>query len=172
MKNTLFKSTFILLIGGIITKILSMIIRIVLSRMLGENLGSYMIIIPTFTLLISLASLGLPGAISKLVAEEKRNNKNLVFSIIPITLLFDLFIIAIIILLSDFISTKLLHLEGYKYVIISMGLVLPYFLKKGIINAVIFIILTNIISELTSILVLFIFLPKNFSISKKDFKLN
>lgn len=213
MKNTLIKSTFILLIGGIITKILSMIIRVVLSRMLGENLGSYMIIMPTFTLFISLASLGLPQAISKLVAEEKRNNKNLVFSIIPVTLIFDLFILIVIILSSDFISTKLLHLEGYKYVIISIGLVLPfidissvlrgyffgkqkmvphvvsniiedlvrliiififlpYFIKKGIINAVIFIILTNIISELTSILVLFIFLPKNFTISKKDFKLS
>ena len=210
MKNTLIKSTTILLIGGVITKILSMIIRVVLSRELGNELGSYMIIMPTFTLLISLASLGLPSAISKLVAEDKRNNKNLVFSIIPITLLFDFLIIIIIILLSDFISTKLLHLNNYKYVIISMGLVLPfidissvlrgyffgkqkmiphvvsnivedivrliiiviflpYFLNKGIINAVIFIILINVVSELTSILVLFFFLPKNFSINKKDF---
>ena len=212
MKNTLIKSTVILLIGGVITKILSMIIRIVLSRYLGDELGSYMIIMPTFNLLISLASLGLPSAISKLVAEEKRNNKNLVFSIIPITIIFDILIIIIIALLSDIISS-ILHLEGYKYVIISMGLVLPfidissilrgyffgkqkmiphvvsnviedlvrliviiiflpYFLKKGIINAVIFIILTNIVSELTSILVLFIFLPKNFNISKKDIKPN
>ena len=212
MKNTLIKSTFILLVGGVITKILSMVIRIVLSRYLGDELGSYMIIMPTFTLLISLASLGLPQAISKLVSEEKRNNKNLVFSVIPVTITFDILIIIIIILLSDFI-TNILHLEGYKYVIISMGLVLPfidissilrgyffgkqkmiphvvsnviedlvrliviiiflpYFLKKGIINAVIFIILTNIISELSSILVLFIFLPKNFTISKKDIKPN
>ena len=214
MKNTLIKSTIILLIGGIITKILSMIIRIVLSRLLGtDGVGYYMILMPTFNLLIALASLGLPNAISKLVSEETRNNKNLVFSIIPITMAFDITIIVVITLLSEFIATNLLHNQDYKYAIISMGLVLPFidlssvlrgyffgkqkmiphvisniikyiirltlmiigiphFLKKGIMTAVIYIILTNIISELTSILILFIFLPKNFTIKKSDFKIN
>lgn len=214
MKNTLIKSTVILLIGGIITKILSMVIRVVLSRMLGtEGIGSYMMLMPTFSLLISLASLGLPQAISKLVAEDTRNNKNLVFSIIPVTITFDIIIIITITLLSDFIATNLLHNPNYKYAIISMGLVLPfidlssvlrgyffgkqkmvphvvsnvledvvrlllliigipYFLSKGLMNAIIYVILVNIISELSSILVLFIFLPKNFTISKKDFIMN
>lgn len=211
MKNTLLKSTFILLIGGILTKILSMIIRIVLSRYLGsDGMGMYSMLMPTFTLLISLASLGLPTAISKLVSEEKRNNKNLVFSVIPVTMLFDIIIIITIIFLSDFISLKLLHNINYKYPIIAMGLVLPfidlssvlrgyffgkqkmiphvtsnvvedivrlslliiflpYFLSKGIIHAITYVILVNIVSELSSILVLFIFLPKNFVIHKKDF---
>ena len=214
MKNTLIKSTIILVIGGIITKILSMIIRISLSRLLGtEGIGIYMMLMPTFNFLIALASLGLPSAISKLVAEDTRNNKNLVFSIIPVTLIFDFLIIISTIFLSDFIANNLLHNESFKYPIICMGLVLPfidlssvlrgyffgkekmiphtvsnivedivrliliivgipYFLKKGIMVAVIYVILTNIISELSSILVLFLFLPKNFSISKKDFKIN
>ena len=214
LKNTLVKSTIILLIGGTITKILSMLIKIVLSRILGtEGVGTYMMLMPTFTFLISLASLGLPSAISKLVAEDKRNNKNLVFSIIPVTMTFDIVIIFTVIFLSDFIATTLLHNPDYKYPIIAMGLVLPfidlssvlrgyffgkqkmvphavsnviedavrllitvlflpYFLKKGIMVAVTYIILTNIVSELTSILVLFFFLPKNFSISKNDFKMN
>lgn len=214
MKNTLVKSTIILLIGGTITKILSMLIKIVLSRILGtEGVGTYMMLMPTFTSLISLASLGLPSAISKLVAEDTRNNKNLVFSIIPVTMIFDVIIILVVTLLSDFIATNLLHNPAYKYPIIAMGLVLPfidlssvlrgyffgkqkmvphaisnviedavrlvitilflpYFLKKGIMVAVTYIILTNIVSELTSILVLFFFLPKNFNISKKDFKMD
>ena len=214
MKNTLIKSTIILIIGGIITKILSTIIRIVLSRLLGvDGIGYYTILMPTFNLLIALTSLGLPTAISKLVSEDTRNNKNLVFSILPITIIFDIIVIIIVTLSSSFIATNLLHNSDFKYAIISMGLVLPfidlssvlrgyffgkqkmiphvisniiedivrlmlliigipYFLKKGIINAVIFIILTNIISEITSILVLFIFLPKNFTIKKEDFKIN
>ena len=72
MKNTFLKSTIILLIGGFITKILGMIIKIVTNRLLGSvGLGIYMLITPTFMLLITIAQLGFPIAISKLVAEEK-----------------------------------------------------------------------------------------------------
>lgn len=214
MKNTLMKSTLILVIGGAITKILSMVIKIVLSRLLTTyGVGIYYLILPTFSLLISLTSLGLPMAISKLVSEGGRNNKRLLFSLIPVTLGFDLLVIIILILSSDFIANNLLHNINYKYIIIAMGLVLPfidlssiirgyffgkermiphvisnitedfvrlilliigipYFIKKGIYNAIIYVILVNIVSELISILVLYLFLPKNFVINKKDLKIN
>ena len=65
------------MLGGAITKILGMIIKIVTNRLIGvEGLGVYMLITPTFMLLIAIAQLGFPIAISKLVAEEKNNNKN------------------------------------------------------------------------------------------------
>src|SRR5574344_116694 len=109
MKNKLIKSTIILIIGGLITKILGMIIRITLSRLLGtEGIGMYMIIMPTFTLFIAISQFGFPIAISKLVSEEKRNNKNLIFSIIPLSLIINFIIIIIIFLLSNFISETLL----------------------------------------------------------------
>jgi stage V sporulation protein B len=57
-----------------------------------------------------------------------------------------------------------------RLIILSIGI--PYFLKKGLEYAMAFIVLSNIISELTSILVLFFFLPKNFKITKKDIKPN
>lgn len=46
---------------------------------------------------------------------------------------------------------------------------IPIFLTKGIEYAVAFIVLSNIISEITSIIVLFFFLPKNFKLERKDF---
>lgn len=214
MKNKLIKSTIILMIGGLLTKILGMIIRIVMSRLLGsEGIGLYMMIMPTFSLCIGISIFGLPTAISKLVAEDNKNNKNLVFSLLPISIIINFIIIIILIVLSPFISTYLLKQSILKNSIICIGLVLPfisisnmlrgyffgkermiphvisniiedlvrlivisvgvpYFLIKGINYAVSFIILSNIISELTSILILFIFLPKNFSIKKSDFKIN
>ena len=61
------------MLGGAITKILGMIIKIVTNRLIGvEGLGVYMLITPTFMLLIAIAQLGFPIAISKLVAEEKK----------------------------------------------------------------------------------------------------
>ena len=52
--------------------------------------------------------------------------------------------------------------------LITLMIGIPIFLKNGIESAVSFIVLSNIISEISSILVLFLFLPKNFKITKND----
>ena len=71
MENRFIKTTFILLIGGFLTKILGMIIKITMTRFLGtEGIGLYMLIMPTFNLLIALAQFGFPTVISKIVAED------------------------------------------------------------------------------------------------------
>lgn len=210
-KSKFIKSTIILLIGGFITKILGMIIKIITSRLLGtEGIGIYMLITPTFSLFIAIAQLGFPVAISKLVAEETKNNKNLVFSIIPISILINTIILFLIFISGDFIANTLLHEPRTKLAIICIGFVLPFisissivrgyffgkekmlphvvsnvledivrmiililgipiFIKNGLEFAVAFLVLSNIISELTSILILFFFLPKNFKMHKKDF---
>ena len=210
-KSKFIKSTFILLIGGFFTKILGMLIKIVTTRLVGtEGMGLYMLIMPTFTLLIGVAQMGMPIAISKLVAEDRRNNKNLVFSSLPISIGINIIIMIILIFTSKFISNNLLHDSRCQLAITSIGLVLPFisissilrgyffgrqkmiphvisnitediirliilflgipfFLLKGIQYAVAFIVLSNIISELTSIFVLFFFLPKHFTLKKTDF---
>mgnify|MGYP001120181281 FL=1 len=202
------------MLGGAITKILGMIIKIVTNRLIGvEGLGVYMLITPTFMLLIAIAQLGFPIAISKLVAEEKNNNKNLVFSSLPISLTINIIIMIILLFSSSYISNNLLHDKRTLYAIRSIGFVLPFIsissilrgyffgkqrmfphiisnvtedavrlitiiigvpiaLKKGIESAVSFIVISNIVSELSSIVVLFFFLPKNFKITKEDISPN
>jgi len=209
-KNKFIKYKIILLIGGFVTKILGMIIKIVMSRIVGtEGIGLYMLINPTFVLLIAICTLGMPTAISKLVSEDKRNNKKLVFSAIPIAIIIDILLMVIIFLSAKFISNNLLHEPRSYYPILSIGFVLPFisissilrgyffgkqkmfphvlsnviedatrlvsillftplFLIKGIEFAVSFLVLSNIISELTSIFILFFFLPKNFNLTKND----
>lgn len=211
-KSKFIKSTIILIAGGFLTKLLGMLIKIVMTRLLGtKGIGTYMLISPTFTLLIGLASLGMPVAISKLVAEDKRNNKNLVFSAIPIVMIINILIIIILIFITPIIANKLLNEPKTYYAIMAIGMVLPfisissilrgyffgkekmiphvvsnitedivrliiiaigipYFLKKGLEYAMAFIVLSNIASELTSIFILFFFLPKNFQITKNDLR--
>ena len=78
MKEKFIKSTIILTIGGFLTKILSMFIRILMTRVIGiDGIGLYMLVMPTFNLLITLSSLSMPLAISKIVSEDNRNNKRL-----------------------------------------------------------------------------------------------
>lgn len=213
-KSKFVKSTIILIIGGFITKILGMIIKIVMTRLIGtKGIGIYMILSPTFMLLITLAQLGLPIAISKLVSEDKRNNKNLVASALPISIFVNIIIMFLLFCFAKVLANNLLHEPRVYLGILAIGFVLPFisissiirgyffgkqkmiphvisnitediirliililgipiFLKKGIEVTIMFIVLSNIASELTSILILFFFLPKKFKITKDDIKPN
>lgn len=212
MKEKFILSTIILLIGGFLTKILGMIIKIVMTRLMGtEGIGLYMMILPTFSLFIALAQFGFPIAISKLVAEDTKNNKKLFFSIIPMSIIINVILILFIIIIAPFLSTNLLHDKRCTLGILAISLVIPlttlssicrsYFfgkekmlphvisnliedivrlgliiigipfvINKGLEYAVCYVILTNIVSELSSILILFFFLPKKVKITKQDIK--
>lgn len=211
-KEKIIKSTIILMIGGLITKLLGMFIRIIMTRTIGiEGMSIYMLIFPTFSLFMTLSQLSFPVSISKLVSEDKHNNKRLVFSTIPLSLLLNLFLMIILIFIAKPISIYLLKDERCYLPILSIALVLPfdslsnllrgYFFGKermfphvishifeqlvrltlivvtipkllniNLIYAVSFLVLVNLISEALSIFILLLFLPKNFTVKKDDFK--
>ena len=76
-KNKFIKSTLILIIGGFISKIMAMVIRIILTRVVGtEGIGLYMLVLPTFVLFITLGNMGVTTSLSKLVSEQKKITKN------------------------------------------------------------------------------------------------
>lgn len=210
MKEKFIKSTIILLIGGLLTKILGMIIKIIMSRLIGtEGLGIYMLILPTFSLFIGISQFGMPVAVSKLVADDNKNNKKIFSSVLPIIIIVNIILIIIIIIIAPTLANKFLHNSDTYYGLLAISLVIPFtsissicrsyffgrekmlphvisnlvediarlvlmilfipfFIEKGIKYAVCFIILSNIISETLSIIVLLIFLPKNVNITKKD----
>ncbi|WP_100406580.1 stage V sporulation protein B [Bacillus solitudinis] len=77
-KQTFLKGTFILIIAGLITRLLGFVNRIVVARIMGaEGVGLYMMAVPTLLLVITLTQLGLPVAISKLVAEAEASGDRL-----------------------------------------------------------------------------------------------
>ena len=210
MKEKFMKSVLILLIGGLLTKVLGMIIKIVMSRMIGtEGLGLYMMVLPTFSLFIGIGQFGLPTALSKLVAEKRKNNIRLFFSILPISIVINLLLILTIIIIAPTLANTLLHDSRCYLSILVIAVVIPFtslssicrsyffgkeqmaphvisnlvedvvrltlmiigipfFLPKGLEYAVCYIILSNVISEGASILILFIFLPKKVQIKKED----
>ncbi len=210
-KETFIKSTIILMIGGFITKLLGMIIKIVMSRLMGsEGIGLYMLVLPTFSLFIGLGQFGLPIALSKMVAEDRKNNKKLFSSLLTTSLAINIFLIIFLILFTPILANKLLQEERSYLPILAMAVVIPLtstssivrsyffgkqrmfphvfsncledivrlilmfiliplFLPKGLEITVTVVILSNVISELTSILVLFFFLPKNTSYRLEEF---
>ena len=127
MKEKFIISTIKLLIGGLLTKLLGMIIKIFMSRLMGvEGLGIYMLILPTFSLFIALAQFGFPTALSKLIAEDSKNNKRLFFSLIPISLVINILLIILILFISPTLANNLLHDNRCIYGIYAIGLVIPF----------------------------------------------
>ena len=209
MKNKFIKSTLILIIGGFFTKLLGMVIKIVLTRLVGTTgIGLYSMIMPTFLLLINISQLGLPTALNVLISSDKYNTKNLVFTSIIISLTINLIIFLLLLFTINYLSINMLNDERLRFGLLSIGFVLPFitvsnclrsyffakermwphvitniiedlvklilivvgspfFLSKGFEYLVAYIILTNIASELSSIII-FLFLIPNFKCSKKD----
>lgn len=210
MKEKFINSVIILLIGGLLTKLLGMLIKIIMSRLIGtEGLGLYMMVLPTFSLFIGIGQFGLPTALSKLVAEKRKNNIRLFFSILPIALIINLVLIITIIIIAPVLANTLLHDSRCYLPILAIAVVIPFtslssicrsyffgkeqmaphvisnlvedivrltlmilgipfFLPKGLEYAVCYIILSNVVSEGISILILFLFLPKKIQIKKED----
>ena len=172
-KESFIKSTLILIIGGFFTKILGMFIKIITTRYIGlEGMSIYMLILPTFSLFLALSQLSLPTSISKLVGEEKYNNKNLIFSSIPIIIITDIILISIILLTGNFIANNLLKDSRCYLPIIAICLVLPFeaisnmlrgyfFGKQKMLPHVISHILEQIIRLTLTIILIPILLKKN-----------
>ena len=209
-KETFIKSTVILIIGGAITKALGMFIKIIMNRIVGvEGISLYMLIFPTFSLFMTISQLGFPIAISKLVAEETHNNKKLIFSIIPFSLILNLFLMAVIIMIAPVLANDLLKEPKALYPILAIALVLPFdslssilrgfffgkqkmmphtisliteqitrltlivlitptLLEKSITYAVTGLVLVNMLSELSAIVMLSFFIPNKRNIRKKE----
>lgn len=139
MKEKFIKSTIILVIGGFLTKILGMIIRIITTRIIGlEGTGLYMIVMPTYGLFITIATLSLPIAISKLVSENTRNNKKIVLGIIPIAMVINVLILFVLVFISPFISGNLLHNNKLYIPIVAMATTLPFITISNIIRGYFF----------------------------------
>jgi len=167
MKNKFIKSTLILIIGGFITKLLGMTIKIVMTRLIGtEGIGLYSMIMPTFLLLNSIAQLGLPTALNVLISNGKFNTKSLVSTAIIISLSIDFLIIIFLIISSNYLSTNLLNDSRLKVCLLSIGFVLPFITISNCLRSYFFAkermyphVITNIIEDLVKLIFIIIGIP-------------
>ncbi|MBQ8902277.1 MAG: oligosaccharide flippase family protein [Bacilli bacterium] len=166
-KNIFIKSTIILILGGVITKILGFIIRIIYTRIVGaEVIGLYSLVMPTYSLLITIATLALPTTISKLIAEGNHNNVKIVSTSTILIMLINLVVVIFMLISAKFIAINLLHEERCYLLIISMALTFPiisissiikgyYYGKQNMIPNVV----SNVIEQVIRGLLIYIFVP-------------
>lgn len=167
MKNKFIKSTLILIVGGFFTKLLGMIIKIILTRLIGvEGIGLYSMIMPTFLLLNTIAQLGLPTALNILIASDKYRSKGLVSTAIIISLTIDILIMIFLIASCNFLSTNLLNDSRLTLGLISIGFVLPFITISNCLRSYFFAkqrmyphVITNIIEDLVKLILIIIGIP-------------
>ena len=127
MKEKFIKSSIILIIGGALTKILGIVIRMVMSRVATiEAISLYMMVLPTFSLMMAISQLGFSKGVSKLVSEGKYQSKKILFSILPLSLLINISLTIFLVFTSKFIALNLLHNPNTYLPILAISLVLPF----------------------------------------------
>ena len=127
MKEKFIKSSIILIIGGALTKIFGILIRMVMARVASfESISLYMLVLPTFSLMMAISQLGFSKGVSKLVSEGQYKSKKILFSILPLSIIINISLTIFLIIASKSIAINLLHNEKAYLPILSISLVLPF----------------------------------------------
>ena len=167
-KETFIKSTIILMIGGFLTKILGILIKVIMTRNSSlEVISLYMLVMPTFSLMMAISQLGFATGISKVVSENKHSSKKILFSILPISIFINIILTIILIFTSHFIAFNLLKNEQAYLPILAISLVLPFDSLSSILRGFFFgkekmipHVVSNISEQIVRLLFMFLILPK------------
>lgn len=126
-KNLFIKSTLILILSGFLTKILGFIIKVIYTRIIGEyGISLYSIAVPTYSLLLTIATLAIPISISKLVSENKGRSIRILTSAAFLIISINLVLVFIIFLTKDFLAVNLLKEPKASPIIMAFALTLPF----------------------------------------------
>lgn len=166
MKNAFIKSTVILMLGSLVTKVLGFVIKIIFTRIIGEGINLYSLIMPTYSLLIAVTQLGLPYAVSAIMARNNYRGIKVFSSITPIALIFNIFVIILVLLFAPTLANDLLKNPDAYYPIISICFILPFTTISGILKGYYFgkqnmfpNAISNIFEQVTRFVLLLTLIP-------------
>lgn len=173
MKNKFVMGTIILLTGGFFSKFLGFVLKIIITRQIGtEGIGLYSLVMPTFGLFITIATFSYPVAISKIISARGKSSKKAIFSIIPISIILNLFTLLIIFLISKPLANIFLKDQRLYIPLLSIGFTLPFIGLSSIIKGYYWgkqrmgiYILSNIVEQIVRIIVLIFLIPKVIKVS-------
>lgn len=162
-KNKFLKSSIILLIGGILTKILGLFIKILLTRKIGTiGMGLYSMILPSFMLLLSISGMGLSSSLNVLIASNKYNNKNLIITALLFSLTADIIIFIFLFMFGDGITNNLLQDSRLYYPLLSIAFVLPFISVSNIFRSYYFSkermfphVISNVLEDIIKLIIIY-----------------
>lgn len=136
MKKNLLYSTFYLILLSTISKVLSFSVRIYLARKLPiDAMSTYSLALPSFVFLIALAQMGIPGALSKVIAESK-NQLNGILSAFILSIINNIVLIFLFICMIPLLSNHLYHDSEMTRILNSMIYMIPMVTFSGLCKAI------------------------------------
>ncbi len=136
MKKKIFLSTILLVLISSIAKILSFAVRIYLGRTAcipAMNLSAAAM--PTLVFLIALAQIGIPSALSKLIAQSM-NPLNSILSALIISLINNVILIGLFMIFIPLLSEMMFHQSDNHALLQSMIYMIPMVTLSGICKAI------------------------------------
>ncbi len=131
-----------------------------------ETIGLYMLVLPTFSLMMAISQLGFSKGISKLVSENKYQSKKLLFSILPLSMLINISLTIFLVFTSRFIAEHLLHNSDAYLPLLSISLVLPFDSLSSILRGFFFgkekmtpHVISHLAEQVIRLLLMFLVIP-------------
>ena len=164
--NKFFKSTLILFIGGLFTKVLGFIIKIFYTRILGsDGISLFCLVMPTYSLLLSIANFNIMLSVSKRISSHN-SSKKVIINSCYIMFFLNLIIISLGLLFSKFISFNLLKNKYTLLPLLSCLITLPFvsigYIIKGYFygkSNVVPHMISNVLEQCFRLLIIFLLLP-------------
>lgn len=127
---------------------------------------------PTYSMLMTLATFTLPLTLSKLIAEGKKRSISIMQNAAIIISLINALVITFMILTSEFIASNLLNEPNAKYILIAMSLTLPFISLSSIIKGYFLgkqqttpYMVSNVLEQIFRLIIIVLFLPGLVSIN-------
>ena len=170
-QNKFFTSTFILMLSGMTTKILGLVIKVIFTRIVGtKTIGLYSIVMPTYSLLLTICTLAMPTTIATLIA--KKNDLKILNDASIIIILINTLVIIMMHIFSPLIANNLLKEPDSYYLLIAMSYTLPFASLACILKGYFYGIqkniphvISNLVEQLIRLSIVIILMPKLIKIS-------
>lgn len=134
MKKTIIRSTMVLIFVSVAAKALSFLVRIILARTLSEQaMNYYTLASPTMVFVITLAQMGIPGALSKVIAQSDHIHKPLKASIL-LSVFNNIVIIALFLMILPLLSVYVLKQKEIAPVLYAIIPLIPLVTISGILK--------------------------------------
>ncbi len=139
LKSNFFKTTLILLIASMITKLLGFVIRLYITKIIGLDGNSLLSVVnPIYSLLTQVVTFSFPLTISKLISERKYSSSKIIANAFYIMIAINVLVIVLVGLNGNFIAETLLKNKATNYLILMILLTLPFISISSIVKGYFF----------------------------------
>lgn len=134
-KKELFKTAFFLVLYSLIAKVLSLLVRILIARKISEEaMTLYSVASPTMIIMITLAQMGIPSALSKILADQRLAKKAPISASIVISILNNILLTIFFILFVPLLSIRILKQGDVLMVLYAITPIIPLVTMTGLLK--------------------------------------